>query len=164
MSMETATFLVGILAFVAAGISAYMSARAAEKATKSQLEIHRANLQMAHATKMAEFRQAWLNELRAAMAAFQSFGVTPDLDHFAEREFFASGTKIELLMNPKDENYGELSRCLYNFLAARSVEEKFSANPVFVNVCQKILKAEWEVLKAELQDARDTPNAYDHIA
>jgi hypothetical protein len=39
------------------------------------------------------------------MASFQSFGVSPDIDHRKRREFYEAGTKLELMMNPLDEDY-----------------------------------------------------------
>lgn len=86
-------------------------------------------LRSAHALKVAEMRQAWIYNLREAMASSQSHGVTPDLDHTGHREFYEPGTKIELLMNPKDPEYDELQGCLYSFLNANTLAEKFAANP-----------------------------------
>jgi len=40
------------------------------------------------------------------------------------------------------------------FLAANDTQEKFSANPHFVAVCQRILKREWELLKKEIAAAQ----------
>src|SRR3569623_1794580 len=62
----------------------------------------------AHTLKIAEMRQAWINDLREAMATFQSYGVTPCVDHKNCREFYEAGTKIELMMNPNDPDYAEL--------------------------------------------------------
>lgn len=110
-------------------------------------------LKSAHALKVAEMRQAWINNLRDAMSKFQSFGVTPDLNHLAEREFYEFGTRIELLMNPNDPEYPALHACLYRFLSAEDMIEKYSANPEYVEVCQRILKREWETLKREIASA-----------
>ena len=49
------------------------------------------------------------------MSTYQSYGVTPELDHSATREFYEFGTKIELLMNSGDPDYEELQKCLYAF-------------------------------------------------
>ena len=113
------------------------------------------NLQLksAHTLKISEMRQAWINSLREAMASFQSHGVTPSLNHREQKEWYEAGTKIELLMNPSDPDYKELQDCMYAFFNAESVDDKFSANPKFVDVCQRILKREWEVLKSEVQGA-----------
>jgi hypothetical protein len=110
-------------------------------------------LKSAHALKVAEMRQAWINNLREAMATFHSYGITPTIEHHSQREFYEYGTKIELFMNPDDDDFGELQKCMYIFLEARSPAEKYSANYEYVNVCQRILKREWEVLKAEIRSA-----------
>ena len=110
-------------------------------------------LRSAHALKVAEMRQAWINSLRDAMSKFQSYGVTPGIAHISEREFYEYGTRIELLMNPKDPDYQKLHDCLYKFLSADDVLNKFSANPDFINVCQRILKREWDTLKREIAAA-----------
>jgi len=57
------------------------------------------------------------------------------------------------MMNPEDPDYKELQECLYRFLSAEAHQESFSANPQFVEVCQHILKKEWEVLKREIAAA-----------
>ena len=108
-------------------------------------------IKSAHNVKIAEMRQKWISDLREAMCEFQSYGVTPNLDHKRKREFYRHGTKVELMMNPKDVNYKKLQDIMYNFLDANSVEEKFRANPAYVEICQKILKAEWETLKKEVK-------------
>lgn len=110
-------------------------------------------IRSAHALKIAEMRQEWIHRLREAMARFQSYGGTPDLKHDQQREFYEAGTLIELLMNPDDPDYAKLSDSLYEYLCAESQQDKFSANPEFVQTCQAILKREWEVLKAEVKTA-----------
>jgi hypothetical protein len=110
-------------------------------------------LRSAHALKIAEMRQSWINTLRDAMSKFQSYGVTPSLNHTAERDFYEYGTRIELLMNPSDPDYPVLQNCLYRFLSAQDEMEKFAANPQYVDVCQRILKREWDALKREIDEA-----------
>ena len=101
--------------------------------------------------KLAEMRQAWINSLRDDMAAFQAIGVTPAVDHAKEREFYRLGTRIELFMNPDDDKYPALRAALYAFLHEETTEEKYAANPGYVEICQNILKAEWDVLKKEVK-------------
>ena len=110
-------------------------------------------LRSAHSLKIAEMRQAWINNLRDAMIAFQSYGVTPGLDHHEKREWYEAGTRIELLMNPADPDFDELQRRMYAFFGSMDESDKFSANPEFIEICQRILKREWEVLKAEVKAA-----------
>jgi hypothetical protein len=112
-------------------------------------------IQLQRATKIAEFRQAWINELREAMADFQSFGVTPNSGQLETREFYKYGTQIELLMNKADPNYSKLQNAMYCFLSAKTIEQKFGCNAPFVEVCQDILKTEWRVLKKELAEATE---------
>jgi len=101
--------------------------------------------------KLAEMRQAWINALRDDMAAFQSLGITPGLDPENQPEFYRLGTRIELHMNPDDLEYSELERCLHAFLGAETQRKKYEANRDYVAVCQRILKREWDVLKAEVK-------------
>ncbi len=88
------------------------------------------------------------------MSEFQSIGVTPDLNPGRLREFYALGTKIELLMNPADQDYNTLQNCLYEFLKSSegSTYDKYSINPRYLEVCQRILKREWDRLKEELNE------------
>lgn len=103
--------------------------------------------------KIAEFRQQWINKLRSSMSEFQSYGILPNLDPTKEREFYKLGTEIELLMNPNDEDYRALQDSLYSFLssAKASAIEKYKNNPGYIEICQKILKREWERLKTDLE-------------
>jgi hypothetical protein len=111
----------------------------------------RLQTQLAANLKLAEFRQAWINNLRDDMAKFQSFGITPGLDQAKEQEFYRLGTRIELFMNPDDEDFCRLQDALYDFLNAETLGEKYGANPEFVQICQRILKREWDVLKEEIK-------------
>ncbi len=84
------------------------------------------------------------------MAKFQSYASTPEMAHRSERELYELGTKIELFMNPKDDLYEPLVDCLYQYLSAETLTEKWSPNSRYVDICQQILRTEWLVLKAEL--------------
>ena len=131
-----------LIAFFGVGLTLILSWRNANRQRKS-----------AHILKVAEMRQEWINSLRDAMSKFQSYGVTPGVSQATEREFYEYGTRIELLMNPKDPDYAELHDCLYGFLAAKDNMDKYRANPSFVGICQRILKREWETLKREIASA-----------
>jgi hypothetical protein len=145
--------MVGAISTVGATFGSWLSSRATLKATQKAFTSIKLQIEFQHAAKIAEFRQGWINDLRESMATLQSIGVTPDLQHQLHREFYKAGTKIELLMNRKDARYKALQDCMYAFLAAETVEEKFRCNEPFVEVCQDILKGEWEVLKLELTKA-----------
>lgn len=111
-------------------------------------------LRSAHALKISEMRQAWINNLRDAMATFQSFGVTPNLNQLEQREWYEAGTKIELLMNPLDEDYSNLQETMYAYFNARDITEKYLANTPYIQTCQRILKREWETIKIEINNSR----------
>lgn len=134
--------LVGLLTF----ITTHISIRSA-----SRREV--ANRRIAAELKIAEFRQTWINNLRDALADFHSYGTIPNGNPKLEREFYKLGTKIELLMNPEDPDFEELQRYLYGYLDAsdKGTMEKYRLNPDFVDLCQRILKREWERLKKELR-------------
>lgn len=110
----------------------------------------RRQIRSSHMMKACEMKQSRLDALRDTMATFQSYGVTPELNHVATREFYETGTKLELLMDPDDEEFGDLQACLYKFLEARSAEEKFGANSRYVEVCQRILRRESLKIENEL--------------
>jgi len=100
-------------------------------------------------------RATWINTLRDDLAAFQAIGVRPGSDPKQNLDFFRLGTKIELLMNPADVDFIALHDSMYAFYYAKSDIEKESCNPAFIEVCQRILKREWEVLKKELKAFND---------
>lgn len=110
-------------------------------------------VQSAHSLKVAEMRQAWINSLRDALTEFHAYGMTPGLDQVQKREWYAAGTKVELLMNPADPDYPEIQSRMYAFFSAKSLQSKYALNKPYVDISQKILKREWEVLKKELRSA-----------
>jgi hypothetical protein len=149
--------MVGAVSAVGAAFGGWLSYRAASKATRIALKGINSQIKFQHATKVAEFRQAWINDLRESMALLQSIGVTPNLQQQQEAAFYKAGTKIELLMNRRDERYEALLECMYAFLAAETPEQKYRCNAPFILICQDILKTEWEVLKKELAAATVYP-------
>lgn len=132
----------GIVAF----LSAWYSTRRALRTEQSKLAFQ-------GTLKISEFRQNWINELRDCISDFQSHGVLPSNDPTKDREFYRLGTKIELLMNPNDPDYDQLQGLMYEFLVAANGDtiSKYGNNAEFVEVSQRILKREWERLKADLK-------------
>ena len=103
--------------------------------------------------KISEIRQEWISSLRDSMAEFQSHGITPGHNPKNELEFYRLGTKIELLMNPDDEDYKELQNVMYKFLEASEgdINIKYQINAKYVAVCQKILEREKGKLNEDLK-------------
>ena len=128
-------------------LTAYYTAHRMRRSEKERIQFERL-------MKISEFRQSWINSLRDCMSEFQSYGVTPGMDPASKREFYALGTKIELLMNPSDADYRSLQNSLYGFLVSsrESTLDKYGNNAQFIAICQRILKREWERLKEELND------------
>lgn len=147
-------FVYGIVVGLVSAFGAIFASRVASRATRSSADAVLAGvsrqIEYQTAAKLAEFRQAWINELRDCMSEVQSYGVTPELDHDRERAFYKFGTKVELLMNRSDPRFHELQDRMYEFLAAKTRDEKYRCNAPFIQLCQGILKVEWETLKREL--------------
>ena len=154
---STYTIVIGFVSifgsFFGAIAASYITSKATRSSASATLEVNLRQITFQRAAKMADFRQAWINDLRESMARFHALGVTPDLDQTRQQEFYEFGTKIELAMNRQDPNYKKLINIMYDFLRAKTTEEKFRCNAPFTEVCQDILKAEWEVLKANLAEA-----------
>lgn len=140
------SLLVPTASAIVAFLSAWYSTRRALRTEQSKLDFQ-------GTLRISEFRQNWINELRDSISDFQSHGVLPDNDPTKDREFYRLGTKIELLMNPNDPDYGKLQDLMYGFLIAADGDtvSKYRNNAALVEVSQRILKREWERLKADLQ-------------
>jgi len=139
-------------------LSAIVAAVASWYATRKTLRANKHRMNFEGVMKIAEFRQAWINNLRDEMAEFQSYGIHPETSPAQERIFYKLGTKIELLMNPKDSDYATLQCQMYNFLSASDgdTKTKYSQNAEFVKTCQGILKREWDSLKEDIQNASNS--------
>lgn len=147
--------VIGLIGHWAARSNAKLQARISQEIAHQTNRISESNAKLqthlAANLKLADFRQAWINALRDDMAAFQALGVTPGVAQRSEQDFYRLGTRIELRMNPQDPDYQELQDCLYAYLQADDDHGKYAANPRYVEVCQRILKREWDVLKKEIQ-------------
>lgn len=153
LSWDT-TLVATVSGAIAAGFAIFYSAIAAKRVAEATMQMHQHTIAFQHAVKFAEFEQNRIKDLRDTMALFQSYGVTPDLDHHRERELYASGTKIELLVGSNHPQYEAIQDSLYAFLGAQTTAEKFAANPRYVMVCQDILNSAEIAWKAQLNEAK----------
>jgi|SRR5580698_4084887 hypothetical protein len=142
------TIVVGVLSAVGGLAVGYLGKRASQNAAAKALHGIERQIAFDHAAKIAEFRQAWINDLREAMATFQSIGIPKDDP--AEQELRRIRTKIELLMNRRDDKYPELHRLMHDMGNAIANDDSSWFNAPFVELCEDILKTEWEVLKRDL--------------
>jgi hypothetical protein len=142
--------IVAVVSSVATLVASRIAFRASNKSADTSLTGVTQQIEFQTRAKIAEFRQAWINDLRGQMSDLQSIGVTPNLPHAKNQEFYRAGTMIELLINRQDPHYAELQNCMYSFPKARTPEEKFECNAPYIRVCQDILKIEWELVKKKL--------------
>lgn len=108
---------------------------------------------LASRSKLADFREAWLNRLRDAIAelgseAQNSSGhpVTPNT-----RRVYELAIKIRLLMNRKDSRYGTLDGLLLALTEAKAGTDIGPLIARLTEIAQDILKTEWETLKYDLE-------------
>jgi hypothetical protein len=147
--------LVGVISTAGAFWGSWLSSRAALTSSDNSLRGIDRQIRLQRASKLAEFRQGWINDLRESMATFHSFGIHPGSDQLQAREFFKFGTQIELFINRSDPNYARLQSAMHCFVSANTMEQKFNCNAEYVAVCQDILKTEWDVLKEQLLEASE---------
>jgi hypothetical protein len=100
--------------------------------------------------KLADFRQAWINELRDCFSELQSLGITPSPDPTEIREVHRLATKIRLHMNRNDPNYRNLDKLIDRLITNADRDDKLQIVQEMTQLCQDILKAEWKVLKRDL--------------
>lgn len=102
------------------------------------------------ATKIAEMRQAWINNLRNELASFPSHFLSTDEDPLPDQSTYERIAKIQLMMNPLDGNYKRLTDAANAIITSENRIQKHNAHKEYISVCQEILKTEWEVLKSEI--------------
>ena len=136
-----------IVALIAAGIALYGSWRANKIAEK--------NLSLAAELEIIKFREKWLQDLRHEMAVFS--GITARESTLSEDEWVKACShmsKILLLMNSADEDYDELKGLTLDLLRNATKEGLVvDGNTLkYFDICQKVLKREWEKIKEDLRN------------
>jgi hypothetical protein len=144
----TFALIVGLISAMGLVCGSWLAARATDRAARSSREALEHQTVLASKAKMAEFRQAWINNLRDAMARFMALGV--DTKDDTVMKMVEAAAKIQLFMNKKDERYPRLVQSMKDFSFAIAVDDRRYDSTEFVELCQDILKNEWEVLKKEL--------------
>ena len=98
--------------------------------------------------KRADFRQAWINDLRAAFAKTQVGFMADSLD----KEGAENGIRVLLMMNRNDPDYDKLKSTIALLSSKDDIdpEEMHQARRDIIVVSQDIMKREWGVVKAEL--------------
>jgi Flp pilus assembly protein TadB len=141
----TFAFIVGAISAIGLIWGSILTSRASDRAAKSARQAMEQQTKLNAKAKIAEFRQAWINNLRDAMAKLLALGFeTPD------REVIEAAARIQLLMNKKDDRYPELIKQMNEFATAMKGGNQRYDSKKFIELCQDILKNEWDVLKKEL--------------
>lgn len=134
----SAAFGAAIFAFFAALINAAVARRNAILSA-----------QIAQRTKRAEFRQAWINQLRDSFSKmFASFADPSGPDRQAAEE----GARVLLMLNRKDPDYDRITSAIHTCVQPKKVnpDDLLKAQREFIAASQDILKREWGVIKAEI--------------
>lgn len=155
----TIAIIAALLTFFAALITAWVARRNTTATIRLQQKL-----------KHAEFRQKWIDNLREQMSKFQAMAYKDPTIAYRDPQVADAMLRVVLQMNPKDDNYQRLMGLMYDVMkygrAKQGGDDETGAgqsaivtsanlplNPLldahadFVDVCQKILKTEWEVTK-----------------
>lgn len=108
---------------------------------------------LASRMKLADFRERWINNLRDATSELVS--VLLSIQNISQpatmQRAFELAAKTKLLMNKTDVHYLELISLLKAIINNDNAASRFKLAADLGNVVQDILKAEWGVLKRDLE-------------
>nr|WP_325248455.1 hypothetical protein [Amylibacter sp.] len=133
--------------------------RSAEKRSSAERLTER---ELASQLKLVEFRQSWIQELRAAIVDFGTLSArmgvqvrkTESISEELWEDLSRSFSKIQLLMNPLDQDYKELMKTCEDLIdeitAAQNGNRSANSHTKLDSVSQRILKREWDRLKSDL--------------
>jgi hypothetical protein len=108
---------------------------------------------LAREIKLSEFRQAWINSLRDAIADFGAITSVRENWNNNQEQTVGLVFKIEMMMNPNDPDYETLRKALKYRADAQALGGTERLNPSednLLEVSQRILKREWDRLKSDL--------------
>ncbi len=132
---------VPLLTVVLTGLISYITTIANTNAQDRQRSLD-------HQLKLADFRQAWINDQREDFATYTARTWSESLNKGAEaeKERVMAQARILMRMNPKDPDYETLLESLGNPVANPNEDRK-----ALFEIGQRILKREWERLKTDLK-------------
>jgi hypothetical protein len=131
---------VPILTVLVTVLVSYLTIKANTQAQSRQRKLE-------HQLKLADFRQAWIDDMRTDLALYTARTWSASLNQGveAEKERVTAQARILMRMNANDPDYAALVRSLSNPVADREADRK-----ALFQIGQGILKREWERLKADL--------------
>lgn len=152
-----------IIAAVIAAVAAVVTSLVALRAARVSSETARRNALIqgiiAQRMKRADFRQAWINELRKDFSKVISHFLREEISD----EFHVIAANTLLMLNRSDPDFEEYRRSASEIYS--SIEKTGDAPTEkigsLMTVAQRILKREWEVTKQEIgllsEDIRTMP-------
>lgn len=112
--------------------------------------------------KLAEFRQAWIDSLREDIACYAAVTFHTESDPIPAanlREIVTLGARIRMRLNTSDPDYEAFIAALsYSLPTTGEQREQAKTGATAVSIGQKILKREWERLKADLVEIESMRN------
>jgi hypothetical protein len=161
----TSALLAAVISALVAIIGQWVTRQNAKLAARIARENARLSANLEIAKTLANSRQEWINLLREDMAQFAGIsakrsrliieGDTLEGDEF--ESMVALSARIRMRLNPNDSDFEELWACMSKCSLEKDPGEQGKATKSFVQVSQRILKREWEVLKQELQELKTSP-------
>lgn len=114
---------------------------------KANIKAQSRQRKLDHQLKLADFRQAWINDMRTDLALYSALTWSGSLNQSdeAKKEQVMAQARILMRMNPNDPDYVAMERSLLNPIANEKVDRK-----ALFQIGQPILKREWERLKSDL--------------
>jgi hypothetical protein len=141
LNLVTAIGVPILIVMITAWIS-LMTARANNKAADRQRDL-------THQLKLADFRQAWINDMRNDFAIYTVHTWDESLNEGAEakKERVAAQARILMRMNENDPDYEALLASLLDPVARPEEDHR-----ALFEIGRRVLKREWERLKDDIAD------------
>ena len=157
-TLVTSALLAALVSALVAFVGQWVARQNAKLAARIARENAKLSANLEIATTLSQSRQEWINLLREDMAQFVGFAarrsrVLAANEVFSGEEFgkmIAVSARIRMRMNADDEDFEELLKLMSSCSQEKDPGELGSKTNGFVQVSQRILKREWEVLKQEL--------------
>lgn len=140
-----------VFTFLSIWIAGINAKRNAQRQDELAWKMKVADQDLAVKMKLADFRQAWINQLRDCLADFQAFGLVSKYGDDEMLQIYRLSLKVRFLMNKEDPKYPALSN-LIDLLTGNAAEKgRIKIVRELVPLTQEILRTEWKVLKRDLK-------------
>ncbi len=156
----TSTLIATIVSALVGAFGHWITRGNTKLAAKISSENAKLAARLEAAKKLTDSRQNWIDQLRQDMSEFLALASLKSRkstvgEGLSDEQFFrlvSLMTRIEMRMNPKDKEYSNLHAGMMSCVANKEAAELGGSSAQLVDTCQKILKKEWEVLKAKIED------------